>query len=162
MSHPCLSCGACCAAYLVAFHWLEAEADGFATPAELTETLDPHRLAMRGTHEKHPRCTALQGRIGDRVGCSIYAQRPGPCRELVPAWEHGLPSPQCDRARIRHGMAPLTAAAWPESAALPLSGIDPISVCLPVVAPAASAVAAVDLDQQLATADLGMQQQPLD
>ena len=110
MTHPCQRCGACCATYLVAFHWSEAE-DSPVLDAR-AEQLDPHRLAMRGTYSRTPRCVALRGDIGGDNACSIYAERPSPCRELVPAWEHGQPSPQCDRARTRHGLAPLQPADW--------------------------------------------------
>lgn len=113
MSHPCLSCGACCARYVVAFHWTEADPElGGTVPRDLTETLDPHRLMMRGTRAATPRCTALRGEIGVSAPCSIYERRPSPCRELQPAWEHGSPSPQCDRAREAHGLTPLSPADW--------------------------------------------------
>jgi Fe-S-cluster containining protein len=106
--HPCLSCGACCAHFRVAFHWSETAPDSAtATPAELTEPLDPHRVAMRGTCAPPMRCTALRGTIGRDAHCGIYPQRPSPCRDLQPAWEHGQPSPQCDRARLAHGLPPL-------------------------------------------------------
>ena len=113
MSHPCLSCGACCAHFRVAFHWSEADPFlGGQTPAELTEKLDPHRLVMRGTQAYQPRCTALAGTVGERAACGIYAQRPSPCRELQPAWEFGQPSPQCDRARAAHGLPALSPDSW--------------------------------------------------
>lgn len=114
MGHPCLSCGACCAYFRVAFHWLEACAEqGGNVPAELTVKLDPHRLAMRGTEGgPAPRCIALRGDVGIAAYCGIYPLRPSPCRELLPAWENGQPSPQCDRARLAHGLAPLTPADW--------------------------------------------------
>ncbi|HET8898365.1 MAG TPA: YkgJ family cysteine cluster protein [Rhodanobacteraceae bacterium] len=114
MAHPCLSCGACCAHFRVAFHWFEADAaSGGTVPPELAVKLDPHRLAMRGTEAgRTPRCTALQGQVGVAAHCGIYAQRPSPCRELQPAWEFGQPSPQCDRARAAHRLAPLTPADW--------------------------------------------------
>ena len=113
-SHPCQRCGACCAAYRVAFHWAETEpALGGATPAELTEKLDPHRVVMRGTRAAPVRCTALRGAIGDAVHCAVYAQRPSPCRDLQASGEHGVASPQCDRARALHGLPALTAADWP-------------------------------------------------
>jgi Fe-S-cluster containining protein len=108
-----LSCGACCAHYRVAFHWSETDAcsaDG--TPAALTETLDPHRVAMRGTYAGAIRCIALQGEVGRDAHCTIYAHRPSPCRELQAAWEYGEPSPQCDKARAAHGLAPLGPEAW--------------------------------------------------
>ncbi len=113
MGHPCLSCGACCATFRVAFHWSETDHFlGGVTPSALTETLDPHRVVMRGTQARAPRCTALHGTVGQRADCGIYAQRPSPCHDLKPAWESGLASPQCDRARLAHGLPPLTPASW--------------------------------------------------
>ena len=112
--HPCLSCGACCAHFRVAFHWSETEPFmGGATPASLTEKLDPHRVAMRGTRGGHaPRCVSLQGEVGVAANCGIYELRPSPCRELQPAWENGEPSPQCDRARAAHGLPALAPETW--------------------------------------------------
>jgi uncharacterized protein len=113
MPHPCLACGACCAFFRVAFHWSESDRFlGGQTPPELTETLDPHRVVMRGTQARAPRCVALQGEIGQAAHCGIYAQRPSPCRELLPAWENGQPSPQCDRARAAHGLPALSPETW--------------------------------------------------
>lgn len=109
MSHPCLSCGACCAAYRVSMHWSEAEpALGGVVPVALTETFGPHMRSMLGTWAHSPRCVALQGTVGQDAHCSIYAQRPSACRELRMSWEDGTPNDQCDRARARHGLAPLT------------------------------------------------------
>ena len=114
MSHPCLSCGACCAAYRVSMHWSEAEPTlGGGVPVELTETLGPHQRCMRGTWSEHPHCIALEGTVGTAVRCTIYDARPTPCRELRMSWEDGAPNPQCDRARARYGLPPLT----PEEAA---------------------------------------------
>lgn len=110
--HPCQRCGACCAAFVVAFHWSETLPDAFGVPASRAGMLDSHRLAMHGTLSDTPRCTALQGRVGGDTSCTIYAQRPSPCREVAAAWEDGTPSPQCDRARQRHGLAPLQPADW--------------------------------------------------
>lgn len=111
--HPCQHCGACCASYRVAFHWSEADPRTHGrTPAELTERLDTQRVAMLGTQAREPRCVALRGSLGEAVSCGIYPQRPSPCRELMPAWEHGEPSPQCDRARQRHGLPPLQPQDW--------------------------------------------------
>ena len=124
--HPCLACGACCAHYRVSLHWSEADpALGGMTPVELTEPCGPHLLAMRGTWQARPHCVALIGEVGQAGGCSIYAQRPSPCRELKAAWEDGTPSPQCDRARQAHGLAPLLPRDWPvrESAILSPDGI---------------------------------------
>lgn len=144
--------------FRVAFHWLEAEPGaGHGTPPELIEKFDRHRLVMRGTQAREPRCVALLGTVGDRAACGIYAQRPSPCRELAPAWEDGRPSPQCDRARLRHGLPVLTAQDWPIPDARVAADLGTPELGIGLT----SAVAAVDLDQQFASADLGMQQQSL-
>ena len=114
MSHPCLRCGACCASFRVAFHWSEAQPDNpDGPPADLVVPLRRHELAMRGTEAAPTRCVALRGTPGVDGHCGIYPQRPSPCRDLEPAWEHGRPSPQCDAARQRHGLAPLLPSDWP-------------------------------------------------
>jgi Fe-S-cluster containining protein len=105
-----MRCGACCAAFRVAFHWMETDAAGGMTPAGLTEQLGAHRVNMLGTNTYEPHCTALVGEVGVATHCGIYALRPSPCRELKAAWEDGTPSPQCDRARAKYGMPPLTLA----------------------------------------------------
>lgn len=108
MANPCLSCGACCAYYRVAFYWAEAEPFlGGSVPPELTVPLDPHRLAMRGTAYHPPRCAALQGEVGSEVLCTLYRSRPSPCRELQPSWRDSQAVEQCDRARAAHDLAPL-------------------------------------------------------
>ena len=84
-------------------------------PPELTEKLDPHRLAMRGTNAAQPRCVALRGTVGTAAHCGIYAQRPSVCRDVQPSWESGVISPQCDKARLAHGLPLLTPADWVDS-----------------------------------------------
>jgi uncharacterized protein len=111
--HPCLRCGACCAHFRVTLHWSEADAElGGVVPIELTEKLDAHRLAMRGTWAQYPRCTALEGEVGEGARCGIYARRPAVCREVEPSWESGKLSAQCDKARAAHGLQPLTPRDW--------------------------------------------------
>jgi hypothetical protein len=108
MRNPCLDCGACCAHYRVSFHWSEAERFlGGVTPADRTTKISPHRIAMLGTASTPPRCSALEGCIGKAVSCSIYAQRPSPCREFEASWVNGLHSERCDQARSAHGLPPL-------------------------------------------------------
>lgn len=119
MSHPCLRCGACCAWYRVAFHWSEADpALGGAVPGALAVAVDRHRLAMQGTESGRSRCIALDGTIGVSAACTIYPQRPSPCRELEPA-RPNRPSPQCDRARQAHGLAPLSGRDWTNASIVP-------------------------------------------
>ncbi|AKC86600.1 YkgJ family cysteine cluster protein [Pseudoxanthomonas suwonensis] len=113
MPHPCLSCGACCAHFRVSFHWSETDpALGGPVPVALTEPLRTHERAMRGTSQARPRCIALDAQIGRYSRCTIHPQRPSACRDVEAAWESGRPSPQCDRARVAHGLPPLTMDAW--------------------------------------------------
>ncbi len=94
-------------------------------PLGLTEKLDPHRLAMRGTNAAIPRCVALHGVVGEAVHCTVYAHRPSVCGEVQASWEFGASSPQCDKARLAHGLPLLTVQDWPDTA---LTGIVPILV----------------------------------
>lgn len=88
--YDCLSCGACCQ------NTPENRAEGFSQYIEV----DPdaplwrrpdlvRKLVVRdedgGAHLRlHPdgRCVALRGRIGARVRCEIYRERPAPCRSV--------------------------------------------------------------------------------
>jgi Fe-S-cluster containining protein len=96
--NPCLSCGACCMTYRVSFYWADADARGL--PPALTEQLGPFHACMAGTNAAAPRCAAVRGEPGGPVTCTVYAQRPQPCREVEPGDD------KCLRARRRHGLAP--------------------------------------------------------
>ena len=123
MTHPCLSCGACCATYRVGLHWSEADpALGGLVPLGLTEPLRRHERAMRGTSQANPRCIALHAEIGRHSRCTIHPLRPSACREVSASWEHGEASDQCDRARITHGLPVLTPADWIDAG---MTALDP-------------------------------------
>ena len=105
----CLNCGACCAQFRVSFHWSEADPDqGGEVPPALTISIDPYRVAMRGTETRPVRCVALQGEVGGCVACAIYAQRPSPCREFAVSWASGVRNERCEQARAAWGLPPLT------------------------------------------------------
>ena len=113
LTHPCLSCGACCAQFRVSLHWSETAPElGGLVPLALTDSLRQHERAMKGTSQDAPRCIALDADIGVYSRCTIHPQRPQVCRDLAASWEYGAPSSQCDRARIAHGLPVLTAADW--------------------------------------------------
>jgi uncharacterized protein len=124
MSHPCLTCGACCAYFRVSFHWSEADPElGGTVPIALTEPLRQHERAMRGTSQPQPRCVALDAEIGVYSRCSIHPVRPSVCRAVPASWdpdegEHAQPSAQCDKARIAHGLMPLTRTDWMDMVAV--------------------------------------------
>ena len=95
----CQHCGACCASFRVSFYWAEAgDATPGGVPVALTEAVGPHHRCMRGTHARQPHCAALDGQVGRQVACRVYAQRPSPCREVMPG------DAQCLKARARHGL----------------------------------------------------------
>lgn len=129
MRHPCRSCGACCAHYRVSIHWLDTDASpGGLVPQALTEPFGPHMAVMRGTWDAKPRCVALDAEIGVHAACTIHAQRPVPCREVMASWESGAASDQCDRARIAHALPALTAADWPPVAAISVTLVDHLAL----------------------------------
>ena len=104
----CLSCGACCAAFRVDFHPDDlASPDKAGVPEAMTIRLLPNLVRMRGTDEAPPRCIALEGEVGSRVRCLIYADRPGPCRDFAPYAPLGIGDDACVRARRRYGLPPL-------------------------------------------------------
>jgi Fe-S-cluster containining protein len=106
---PCLTCGACCAAFRVSFYWAEsAEAVANAVPADMTCQVAPLLCAMKGTDQPHPRCIALQGSVGVSVCCAIYERRPSVCREVAPSGHSKTADIWCDRARAIWGLPPLT------------------------------------------------------
>jgi Fe-S-cluster containining protein len=130
---PCTACGACCATYRVSFYWAEAE----PLPAALTRPLGRWYACMAGTERPQPRCEALAGAIGGAVACTVYDQRPSPCRELQPGED------KCQRARRRHGLPPLGIALPAEVLApavavvapLPAGALDPMPLAVPAPDP---------------------------
>jgi Fe-S-cluster containining protein len=110
--HPCQSCGACCAAFRVTFHWSETLQESYAVPARLTETVSLHHLSMKGTSTTPVHCEALKGKVGDSVSCSIYANRPSPCRGFEASYENGIRNERCDQVREQKGLKPLSRDDW--------------------------------------------------
>jgi uncharacterized protein len=95
----CLRCGACCASFRVSFYWAEGWSRGL--PDRMVEKVNPQMACMAGTNQMQPRCQALHGTVGEGVNCTLYAQRPEPCRQVMPG------DGKCREARQRHGLAPL-------------------------------------------------------
>jgi len=106
--NPCLDCGACCQHFRVSFYGGESDAHpGGFVPDHLVVPINPVMACVKGTEMGHARCVALTGVVGESIGCSIYANRPSPCREF-PVWmDDGSPNPDCQRLRAQIGKAPL-------------------------------------------------------
>lgn len=118
--HPCIQCGACCAAFRVSFQAREISDGGpWQVPSSMIETSgdgsggDGVVCTLKGTDKKHrPACVALEGTIGKKVNCRIYNNRPSPCRNFLASYEDGIHRPRCDEARIKHGLRPLGREAY--------------------------------------------------
>lgn len=109
--NPCGSCGACCAHFRVSFYCGELSGGlGGFVPVELTSKVNDFLACMRGTEIGNGRCVALQGELGQPgIRCRIYPDRPTPCREFANWLEDGSPNPDCQRLRLKIGLAPLAA-----------------------------------------------------
>lgn len=105
--NPCIRCGACCAAFRVDFARDELDSVAGRVPDGLAVELNDHLCRMRGTDHVQPRCAALVGTVGQQAHCGIYEWRPSPCREFGALAPLGRGDDACDRARARHGLAPL-------------------------------------------------------
>lgn len=112
--NPCILCGACCAYYRAGFYRGETtEIDPCGVPVEMTQVIAPFIRAMNGTLSKPPRCVALVGEIGKAVYCSIHSVRSSSCRDFMPSFAEGTRNERCDKARLAHGIRPLTPEDWP-------------------------------------------------
>jgi len=98
----CTTCGACCVSFRVDFSVYESQAQGGTVPQGLASPITEHTCRMNGTDHSPPRCAALYGQTGQQALCGIYEWRPSPCREFAEG------SQACERARQRHGLAPLS------------------------------------------------------
>jgi len=113
--HPCQKCGACCAYFRVSFYWREGDlaSTPAPVPSELSQDLSDFLKIMKGTEEKRiNRCIALDGKIGSRTSCTIYENRPSPCRNFTASFESGSRNKRCDEARCAHHLKPLTPEDW--------------------------------------------------
>ena len=108
--NACLACGACCAAFRIDFHYSDlATAERPGVPPDMAVPVTERLFRMRGSDDAPPRCIALAGEIGREVHCTIYENRPGPCRDFAPYAPLGVGDDACDRARRRHGLSRLGA-----------------------------------------------------
>ena len=103
----CLICGACCASPFIGEGYIQLDPDeeerlGRSGLPVLEVVPDPEdRIVMLGTKRNGQGvlvCAALTGRLGRRVACTIYEDRPQLCRQF----EAG--SPECYQARRAAGI----------------------------------------------------------
>ena len=109
LTNPCLECAQCCQHFRVTFYHGQVSGNGYGTvPPELVTSISPHLVCMKGTEQgRHP-CIALKywPQMGYR--CSIYENRPSPCREFNCHDERGIVNPKCNALRMAVDLKPLS------------------------------------------------------
>jgi Fe-S-cluster containining protein len=100
--NPCFECGQCCQHFRVSFY--HGEIAGTATgtgagvvPAELTTQITPHLSCMKGTEKGGAPCVALRHSNEEGYRCSIYENRPSPCREFNILNDDGTVNLDCQK-----------------------------------------------------------------
>jgi len=103
-SNPCFRCGQCCQHFRVSFYHGEiASTRSAGVPSELTTQLTPHLACMKGTESGGRPCIALRHSDEHGYRCSIYENRPSPCREFNILNEDGTENAACKALRLRSG-----------------------------------------------------------
>ena len=96
----CQSCGACCHNHLSNVRQGLDDYDEVNVRSPLLEDDEiahKYTFVRKGKHymrmvSDKPRCIALEGTVGERVGCTVYSQRPSICRQFEAASEGCLKS----------------------------------------------------------------------
>ena len=105
LENLCFQCGQCCQHFRVSFYHGEiATEGGFGVPENLTSKVSPHLACMKGTEAGHQACIALSYSVEDGYRCSIYQNRPSPCREFNILNPDGTENPDCKKLRDRIGL----------------------------------------------------------
>lgn len=103
---PCTACRACCAHFRVSFYCGEV-AVGFV-PTHPVSKLNNVMACMKEDETGNGRCVTLIGKPGKSgISCSIYPNRPTPCREFAVWLKNGTPNPDCQRLQVQIGLPPL-------------------------------------------------------
>ena len=69
--------------------------------------ISPHLVCMKGTEQGGHHCIALEYAPQTGYRCSIYENRPSPCREFNPRNEDGSANLKCNELRQSAGLASL-------------------------------------------------------
>ena len=102
LSSVCFQCGQCCQHFRVSFYHGEVESDvSRGVPEALVTPISPHWVCMKGTESGGKACIALSHSAGQGYRCSIYTDRPSPCREFNILNTDGTENEDCKRLRLR-------------------------------------------------------------
>jgi len=89
----------------VSFYHGEIEGnDAGIVPGDLTTKLTDHLACMKGTEKGGAPCIALKHTKEEGWRCSIYEQRPSPCREFNVFNEDGTMNKDCQKLRMKIGL----------------------------------------------------------
>ncbi len=67
----------------ISFYWAEADDAGGFGALRADRTMTPFLRCMSGTSQRQETAAHLSGDIGDAVHCTIYENRPSPCRRIL-------------------------------------------------------------------------------
>jgi uncharacterized protein len=109
LDNPCFECGQCCQKLRVSFYHGEVlhGEDGHPiglVPPEFVTQVTPHIVCMKGTETGKQGCVALSHDDQEGYRCTIYEQRPSPCREFNILNDDGSINPLCDKLRKAVGL----------------------------------------------------------
>jgi Fe-S-cluster containining protein len=109
LDNPCFECGQCCQKLRVSFYHGEVLRDQGgeligAVPPDLVTQITPHMVCMKGTETGKQGCIALHHDDQQGYRCTIYEQRPSPCREFNTLNDDGSINPLCDKLRKAVGL----------------------------------------------------------
>ena len=80
----CQDCGACCAYEPLWIEVTSVEAQKIDSSMRVLGDIEAYAMKTGSDH----RCVALKGRIGKKVECSIYKDRPAACRNFSRGSDH--------------------------------------------------------------------------
>ena len=105
----CFQCGQCCQHFRVSFYHGEVEGNGTGTvPADMVTQLKPHLCCMKGTEKGNGKCVALAYTESEGYRCTIYENRPSPCREFNMMNDDGSVNSDCNQLRMAIGLSSLS------------------------------------------------------
>ena len=104
-ANPCFECGMCCQYFRVSFYHGEIAGNGTGiVPEELTTRVSTHLACMKGTEKGGAPCIALIHNKEEGWRCSIYEDRPSPCREFNVFNDDGTMNADCLKLRKKAGL----------------------------------------------------------
>lgn len=94
----CMDCGACCSHFKVYFSIKNNPQ--YIKIYDKVNIINENKVFMKGTENFNKGCcVALEGKVGEKVSCSIYENRPDVCRKFERVLPNGKINPKCIKAK---------------------------------------------------------------